>query len=139
MYLDEASGTDASSACPIGSFYFSNSDTNPATSLGFGTWSQQAQGRFIVGVGQGTDSNSNQRTFIQGNNAGDYEVTLTEQQMPRHSHNYSSTGVDQFGGGLSGTPTVTEQLSVATSETGNDQPHNNIPPSFGMYVWLRTA
>lgn len=118
-YLDEAAGTDASTAWPVGSYYFSNSTTNPATTLGFGTWARQAEGRFVVGVGQGTDSNSNTRTFQSGNNGGEYEVTLTEQQMPRHDHRYSRLDAsDISGGGTTGDGTSGEIISELSEEIG---------------------
>lgn len=35
---------------PVGSFYFNSTGTDPNTELGYGTWSQVAQGMFLVGA-----------------------------------------------------------------------------------------
>lgn len=67
---------------PVGSIY-TNADvaTNPATLLGFGTWAQFAQGRVPVGIDTGdTDFGA------PGNTGGAKSVTLTEAQMPAHTH-----------------------------------------------------
>lgn len=39
---------------PIGSLYTATVSTNPATLLGFGTWSAYGQGRVLIGAGTGT-------------------------------------------------------------------------------------
>jgi hypothetical protein len=38
-----------SQAFPVGALYLSVTNTNPATSLGYGTWSQVAQGLLLIG------------------------------------------------------------------------------------------
>lgn len=137
-YLDQAVGDVNQGSFPVNSYYFSAIPTNPATSLGFGTWTREAEGRFIVGEGEGTDANSVTRQMVAGNNAGEYEIVLTEQQMPRHSHTY--TLENTRGSGSVGAEDGSSSFSTPnTSEAGNDQPHSNTPPSFGMYVWRRTA
>lgn len=42
-------GSNAAAAYPIGALFLSAVATSPATLLGYGTWSQVAQGRFVVG------------------------------------------------------------------------------------------
>lgn len=67
---------------PVGSIYTNATDnTNPATLLGFGTWSSFGQGRVLVSVNTGdTDFGA------PGATGGSKTVTLTEAQMPNHSH-----------------------------------------------------
>lgn len=80
---------------PVGSIY-TNADvaTNPATLLGFGTWAQFAQGRVPVGIDTGdTDFGTS------GNTGGAKTVTLTEAQMPNHSHTVNPPSVSTTNGG----------------------------------------
>lgn len=74
-------------AYPVGSIYLSINATNPAQSLGFGTWANVGQGRFLVGVGTGTDGRGTQRGFGAGNNNnGFYETQLNANHIPPHAH-----------------------------------------------------
>jgi len=128
---------------PIGSVYFTVTDTNPQTYLG-GVWVRIAQGRFIAGVGTGTDGTYS-KTLTAGNTGGTYEHQLTVDQMPTHDHelefNATRSNVDiDFRGSqrqfLSPT-TIVDRLESA--DTGGNQSHENTPPAFGLYVWTRTA
>jgi hypothetical protein len=141
---------------PVGAVYFTAINTNPSTFLG-GTWTQIATGRFIVGVGSGNDGIST-KTFAAGNNFGEYDHTLTISEMPNHDH-YSIINVNNYGagalkaggymnwyydaGGGSWIPIQNESGTTPdagrTSSTGGSQSHNNTPPSFGLYLWQRTA
>ncbi len=137
-YLDEAVGDVNQGSFPIDSYYFSAVSTDPATTLGFGTWVREGEGRFISSVGTGTDDNAVSRQMVAGDNSGEYEVILTQQQMPRHSHTY--TLENTRGSGAAGAEDGNSSFTTPnTSEAGNDQAHSNTPPSFGMYVWRRTA
>lgn len=67
---------------PIGSIYTNaTDDTNPSTLLGFGTWSRFGQGRVLVSQ----DSADTDFGGI-GATGGSKRETLTESQMPSHSH-----------------------------------------------------
>jgi microcystin-dependent protein len=145
---------------PVGSFYFTGGNTNPASLLGFGTWTQRAQGLALFGVGTGTDQNAVEKTIAAGANAGEYEHTLTEAELEPHTHVQSSHahgatsyGIDvskrtvaegsdflvvddvtlDSGGASTGGATATNQ------STGGGDAFNVTPPSFGLYVWERTA
>ena len=37
-------------AFPVGSYYFNSTGVDPNTELGYGTWTQVAQGQFLVGA-----------------------------------------------------------------------------------------
>lgn len=127
---------------PVGSVFFTTVNTNPATLLGYGTWTQRAQGRFIVGVGQGTDAVSATRTYSQGNDAvGEYQHDLTTSEMPAHTHSISPAAFTSAAGSVN--PGVASDSSgstvSSTGSAGGGDPHENSPPAFGLYVWERTA
>ena len=138
---------------PIGSVYFSALEltTSQVGSMLGGTWSQVATGRFIAGVGAGTDVNTNSQSLPAGNGPGEYTHTLTIQELPKHSHSPIYANVDEddnpdaiynptysiIGNNRPGA--FSYFLNSTTGATGSDIPHNNIPPAFGLYVFQRTA
>jgi microcystin-dependent protein len=66
---------------PVGALYTSTLSTNPATLLGRGTWSAFGAGRVLVGRdGNDTDFDTAEET------GGAKTVTLTEAQIPSHTH-----------------------------------------------------
>lgn len=72
---------DVSAAWPVGSVFLSVVPTNPATLLGLGTWVAIATGRMLVGIDTGdSDFNTVEET------GGSKTVTLTESQIPSHTH-----------------------------------------------------
>lgn len=65
---------------PIGSKYVTQTNTNPSTILGFGTW-QLSEGEVLVGIKAG-DSD-----FAEFNQTGGTKTeTLTVAKLPSHSH-----------------------------------------------------
>ena len=137
---------------PIGSVYFSVLSINPATTLG-GTWEQIAIGRFIAGVGSTTDKNGLAGTVVSGNNTtGEYAHTLTEAELPAHVHAPLYLQYDEDDNPDPSIPAASviinnkaaaggaiEQTNSTTASTGGGLAHNNLPPTFGMYVFKRTA
>lgn len=139
---------------PIGSIYTNTSNgTNPATLLGFGTWSLFSQGRVLVGHDGGV--------FPAGSTGGTYTAAL-----PSHTHSFSGTTggqsadhshVYQYGGnawnqGPYGS--ASHNGTTSTSGTSNDHNHNfsgttnaqgvdptyqNLQPYIVVYMWQRTA
>lgn len=74
-----------------------------------------------------------------GQQGGEREVTLTTEQLPKHSHGsvYSqhATGTkDKAWYNTSGS-----SVAYGPVETGGDQAHNNMPPYIQVSVWRRTA
>lgn len=68
-------------AYPVGSIFLSVVATDPATLLGYGTWSAIGAGRMLVGLDSGdADFDTLQET------GGAKTVTLTEAQIPAHTH-----------------------------------------------------
>jgi microcystin-dependent protein len=71
----------------IGCLYSTTDPTNPAIVFGFGTWEAYAAGRALVGVDTG-DADFD----TAGKTSGAKTVTLTEAQMPSHTHVQASHG-----------------------------------------------
>ena len=129
---------------PVGSIYIAVNNTNPSTLFG-GTWESFGEGRTLIGVGTGTDSNSTQKVFASNETGGEYNHTLTINEMPNHNHNFSYamsannnssyyvlSGVKQF-------LTSAQTAMSTTYETGGSESHNNIQPYITVYMWKRTA
>lgn len=108
---------------------------NPAELLGYGTWSQ-IKDRFLLAAGD---------SYAAGSTGGEAKHTLTEAEMPKHTHN---AGVGGGSSDYGGTRTVINSYDHKTEgwvdssinfSTGNSQSHNNMPPYLAVYMWLRTA
>ena len=130
-------------AWPVGSIYSNASvATNPATLLGFGTWTA-IEGVVIVGYKSG-DTNFG----TPGASVGVATVTLTAAQsgVPAHTHpvgyggyaagdtnGYPEPPYNAAFGGWSG-----DSTNVNTA-AGAAEAHTNIQPSLVAYCWKRTA
>lgn len=143
-------------AFPVGSVFIAVVSTNPATLLGYGTWSAFAAGRMLVGLDAAdVDFDTVEET------GGSKTHTLTESEIPSHTHTVTDPGhthVENSNnattGGLRGwaaadtstnTPTATgystasAQTGITLGATGGGAAHNNLPPYIVCYMWLRTA
>lgn len=140
---DQGAPGDASSAWPVGSVFLSVVSTNPATLLGFGTWSQIAGGRTLVGqTGGDTDFDVAEET------GGAKTHTLQTTEIPSHTHvqqlpasqtgNFASGTRDTSAGGTGGSSTSVADV-LSTQATGGGGAHNNMPPYLVVYIWKRTA
>lgn len=150
----EARRTDLDSIYPVGSIYISTSSVNPAEFLG-GTWFPIGEGRTLVGVGDSTDANGAPGHFENGQTGGEYEHLITLEQMPNHTHSYSSKGrslnvqyltnVNAFySGGATVVWKVTEsegaegtEATDATGEAGLNQPMSQMMPYLTVHMWER--
>lgn len=124
---------------PVGSVYISVNPTSPASLFG-GSW-ERLKDRFLLAAGDSYDA---------GTTGGTATVTLTEGQLPAHSHGYldywttqagasygrSAVAVNGDGTGLEGAGANDRSR---TASTGGGQPHENMPPYFAVYMWKRVA
>jgi len=105
--------------------------------------------KFPVGVGTFTNAgaiNVGESTTDTGV-TGEDEHTLTEDEMPEHTHGYFDPRIGS-GEGIQGDsdskmvmhkhPT-NEDCSGTSCAAGSDEPHNNLPPMIGVYFIKRTA
>lgn len=123
---------------PVGSIYISVSPTNPAELFGFGTWVAFGAGRCLVGVDAGdSDFDAAEKT------SGSKTVTLTEAQIPSHTHltqRYPTTTGGNSGftadTSMSGTPA---DNTLPVKATGGGEAHPNVQPSIAVYMWRRTT
>ena len=135
---------------PVGSIYTNASvSTNPATLLGFGTWTAFAAGRVMVGF------NSSNALFDTAEETGgsadaitvSHTHTLTD---PGHNHNFnyaayewgiqggaSTVDANRSGAGAGTTTTATTGISIASA--GSSGTNANYQPYITVYMWKRTA
>ena len=139
---------------PVGSIYTNAAvSTNPATLLGFGTWSAFGAGRVMVGLDAG---NAAFDTAQETGGSADAIVvshshTATSSVSdPGHNHTigFQNNTIDQNAGssalarqGTSNTSTASTGISVSTSisTTGSSATNANLPPYIVVYMWRRTA
>mgnify|MGYP001373968114 FL=1 len=128
-------------AYPVGSLYMNASNsTNPATLLGFGTWSAFGEGRVLIGIDSSdTDFDTAEET------GGSKTHTLTEAQLPSHRHTIGSTDSSAGFGGAAGNQEFVQDAGSGigtpcnTSFTGSGQAHTIVQPYIVVYMWKRTA
>ena len=143
---------------PVGAVIFSADNTNPGVRFTGTTWTQEAEGRFIAGVGTGNDGTESVAIAAGNDSTGKYNTTLTIAQIPAHSHlmfkdegalleyrfnlqAYATRVTGYYGSHnytIESTPNGPPD-TYSTADAGSGDPHTNLPPSFGLYVWKRTA
>ena len=115
---------------PIGSVIWNKNQINPSDYY-YGTW-EAVEDVFILAASQ---------NYPSGSIGGEANVTLTIDEMPSHNHvqhhelKYGNTS--WWIGGNSGTTIGVGDFN--TSNTGGNQPHNNMPPYKSYYCWERIS
>ena len=139
---------------PVGSIYTNaTSSTNPATLIGFGTWTAFGAGRVMVGL------NSSNALFDTVEETGGSADTITVS----HTHTATSTdsghthvmsannarpvtgsaalyaALDGGSAGSSSTQSSTANITTSISTTGSSGTNANYQPYITVYMWKRTA
>ena len=89
--------------------------------------------RFVLGAGS---------NYSVGSTGGEKEHTLTIEEMPGHSHSYTSPLVGSYGlangNHYSGEAYMAPTQNGAVSDVaGSNQPHNNMPPYYALCYIMR--
>ena len=130
---------------PVGTIYtVTGVATNPSTLLGRGTWVATGQGRVLVGEGTGSDSNGFNKTVSDGQTFGEYQHTMTQNELASHSHGtgwpmYGENGEIQDHMASGGNSLEIIDFDLTTQSAGSSTPFNVCQPSLGVYFWKRTA
>ena len=134
---------------PVGSIYTATVATNPATLLGFGTWTAFAAGRTLIGNGGGFSAGATGGSADAVVVSHTHTATSTTSESP-HSHvggyvaggqNTGSASPPAVGSIGSSTSTAVTGLTVSTSiaSSGVSGTNANLPPYIVVYMWTRTA
>jgi hypothetical protein len=134
---------------PVGAIYTATVSTNPATLLGFGTWTAFGAGRTIIGNGGGftAGSTGGSADAITVSHTHTATSTVTD---PTHNHSYTQPSPGTYVQNINGTGqgavagttgSASTGISVATSisTTGSSGTNANLPPYIVVYMWQRTA
>lgn len=134
-------GISLADVYPVGAIYIATVATNPGQLFGFGTW-ERITDKFLLASGP---------TYNAGSTGGAATHTLTEAELPAHTH-----GLHGGGGGLMSWPMVETGEAHAPTDwgaakspavdmvdesdsTGSGTPFSILPPYLAVYVWRRTA
>ena len=152
-------GTDTSwrEPFPVGSIYIGTSPTNPATLLGYGTWSAFGEGRVLIGrsssdarFATGNTTGGTDNFTISAGNVPQLSVSITD---PSHAHiekyNSSTSGalsgwttIDASSSSPTNVSTTTANSTTGVTATANTGSANtaisNLQPYIVAYFWVRT-
>ncbi len=128
-------------AHPIGSIFITSSTEHPDTTFPGQTWTAEAEGRVIVGVGTVDDGVNAPASVVDGETGGFLAHALTEAEMPAHVHKMRQDDDVQ---GASNNANRTKPYSstgveIDTSSAGSGAAHTNLQPFIARYTWRRTA
>ena len=129
-------------AHPVGSYYLTETDTNPSAILHVGTW-VQLKDRMLIGCGD---------SFAISSEGGEITHTLTSAEFPklsgsvatflRWNNSATATGILSAENGTTQFPSTENQNTWGSTikiAFGGNQPHNNMPPYHTCFVWRRES
>ncbi len=133
-------------AHPVGSYYWSNDSTSPATLFG-GTWEALPPGYTLIAQGSGSDSFGS-FTYTADQKYGERKHQLTTDEMPSHAHRMDfSWGENSGDGSYTWGHVLITKASLPYDKydpkneyySGKNVPHENLSPCIAAYGWRRTA
>ena len=143
---------DFDGAWPVGSVFIAVVSTNPATLLGFGTWSAIAAGRVLVGRDSGdADFDTVEETggakTVASAGSNDNESAHTHSvtsnvTVDAHTGESMSPGSSEVAGDLAHSVTnnaVTSGAGSAHTHAFTGSATSVVQPYFVVYMWKRTA
>ena len=109
-----------------------------------GEWEPFGAGQVLVGAGTipSTKEGEENRVFTAGNTGGEYEHTLTVDEMPAHTHSeHGRSGYTYDGGDYFNNTSGVRGYSWGntTGSAGGGKPHNNMQPYVVVYMCHRVA
>ena len=142
-----------SAVYPVGAIYINaTSSTNPATSLGFGTWTAFGAGRVMVGFDSGNalfdvaEETGGSADAIVPTHTHTATSTVTD---PGHAHTIgyafalmspgSDGGLKQIGSSNTGTAVTGVTVATTNASTGVSPTNTNYQPYITVYMWKRTV
>jgi hypothetical protein len=136
---------------PVGSIYTNATvSTNPATLLGFGTWTAFGAGRVMVGFDAG---NALFDTAEETGGSADaitvshtHTATSTDAGHLHTQTEYNAAGIGNAGGGGARVSAVTANtgtgfasITTTIASAGSSGTNANYQPYITVYMWKRTA
>ena len=124
----------------VGSVYTTTTNEDPSITFGYGTWERFAKGKALVGFTDEVSNDIPQWVKIAGTNYGEYEHTLSVEELPPHNHDLNFTIGNISGNNRPATQNTSSSMSnLKTLDAGGGKAHNNVQPSIVVYFWKRIA
>ncbi len=134
---------------PIGTIIKTTTATDPTTYKP-GIWTQIAKGRVLIGEGEGAGLTARVAGAEIGQEDAIIPVHSHTASQTAHRHSLSSSKDNSNAGSTPGSSSrspnstsytnyVTPAVAVASATGGEAVTDKNIPPSFVVYIWERTA
>lgn len=117
---------------PVGAYYMSAQETEPATLFGFGTW-ERIKGRTLVGVDE-SDS-----VLATANKEGGSTNPLTSHSHSASNGNFTyAVSGKSWASGATPSSSYALQTGTGTASSGSNANHANWQPFKTAYIWQRT-
>lgn len=128
---------------PVGISIITQDPRNPAEYLGFGQWERDLEGRALVGVTTDVTSASPDWVKTVNREFGEYEHSMTLDELAPHTHNINTFRVEGATTSSSVSDVVKNSTppirSFETASSGGGQPFNIVSPSKTKFIFTRIA